>query len=75
MQTVNIHEAKTQFSKLLEKVQKGDVVIIAKAGQPIAKLTAWHPEKHKVAPPGGMEDQGFWLADDFNESVDELFEE
>lgn len=36
---VNIHEAKTHLSRLLEDVQKGEVVTIAKAGQPIAQLT------------------------------------
>jgi len=37
----NISEAKTQLSALLEKVQKGDEVLIAKAGKPIAKLTGY----------------------------------
>lgn len=36
---VNIHEAKTHLSRLLEEVQKGEVVTIAKAGAPIAQLT------------------------------------
>jgi prevent-host-death family protein len=36
--TVNIHEAKTQLSRLLEQVKTGREVIIAKAGRPIAKL-------------------------------------
>lgn len=35
---VNIHEAKTHLSRLLEKVALGEEVIIAKAGRPIAKL-------------------------------------
>lgn len=35
---VNIHEAKTHLSRLLEEVQKGEVVTIAKAGEPIAQL-------------------------------------
>jgi prevent-host-death family protein len=35
---VNIHEAKTHFSKLLERVAVGEEVIIAKAGKPVAKL-------------------------------------
>jgi antitoxin (DNA-binding transcriptional repressor) of toxin-antitoxin stability system len=35
---VNIHEAKTRLSELLERVQKGEEVIIAKAGKPIARL-------------------------------------
>jgi prevent-host-death family protein len=36
--TVNIHEAKTNFSKLLARVIVGEEVIIAKAGKPIARL-------------------------------------
>jgi prevent-host-death family protein len=38
MQTVNIHEAKTHLSRLLEQVANGDEVIIAKAGKPVARL-------------------------------------
>jgi prevent-host-death family protein len=37
---VNIHEAKTQFSNLLKKVELGEEVIIARAGKPVAKLVA-----------------------------------
>ena len=40
MQTVNIHDAKTQFSKLIEAVSHGEKIIIAKAGKPVAQLTA-----------------------------------
>jgi prevent-host-death family protein len=36
--TVNIHEAKTHLSRLLERVRRGATIIIAKAGQPIARL-------------------------------------
>ena len=36
---VNIHEAKTQFSKLLKRVGNGEEIIICKAGKPIARLT------------------------------------
>lgn len=38
--TVNIHEAKTQLSKLVERASKGETIIIAKAGKPMVKLTA-----------------------------------
>ena len=38
--TVNIHEAKTHLSKLLERVRLGEEVIVAKAGKPIARLVA-----------------------------------
>ncbi len=37
--TVNIHEAKTHFSKLLQRVLGGEEVLIAKAGEPIAMLS------------------------------------
>lgn len=39
MQTVNIHEAKTQLSKLIEQAVKGEAFIIAKAGTPLVKVT------------------------------------
>ena len=38
MHIVNIHEAKTHLSRLLEAAQRGEEIIIAKAGKPIAKL-------------------------------------
>jgi prevent-host-death family protein len=40
MRTVNIHEAKTHLSRLIEQVIKGEPFIIAKAGRPVAKVTA-----------------------------------
>ncbi len=40
MKTVNIHEAKTQLSKLIEKASKGESFIIAKAGKPVVRVTA-----------------------------------
>jgi prevent-host-death family protein len=47
---VNIHEAKTHFSKLLEQVQQGEEIIIAKAGEPIAQLKPL--PKRKARRPG-----------------------
>jgi prevent-host-death family protein len=38
MQTVNVHEAKTHFSKLIEKVHNGEEIIVAKAGVPYVRL-------------------------------------
>lgn len=38
MQTINIHEAKTNLSRLLEKVAAGEEIVIAKAGKPMARL-------------------------------------
>ncbi len=40
MKTVNIHEAKTHFSRLVARAVEGEEIVIAKAGRPVAKLTA-----------------------------------
>jgi prevent-host-death family protein len=40
MKTVNIHQAKTQLSKLVDEARKGEPFIIAKAGKPLVKVTA-----------------------------------
>ena len=40
MVTVNIHEAKTQLSKLVDRAAKGEPFIIAKAGKPLVKVVA-----------------------------------
>ena len=36
--SINVHDAKTHFSKLLERVADGETVVIAKSGKPVAKL-------------------------------------
>jgi prevent-host-death family protein len=40
MRTINIHEAKTQLSRLVEEASRGESFIIAKAGKPMVKVTA-----------------------------------
>lgn len=40
MQTVNIHEAKTQFSRLVDQAEAGEEIVIARAGKPVARLVA-----------------------------------
>jgi prevent-host-death family protein len=40
MKKVNIHEAKTQLSKLVEQASRGESFVIAKAGKPVVKVTA-----------------------------------
>ncbi len=47
METVNVHEAKTHFSKLLARAHTGEEIIIAKAGQPYAKLVPVSPVKER----------------------------
>ena len=45
---VNTHEAKTQFSKLLRRVEAGEEIVIARGGHPVAKLVPILPTKPRV---------------------------
>jgi prevent-host-death family protein len=46
MESVNMHEAKTRLSQLVARAAKGEAFIIAKAGKPVARVTAYDsPEK------------------------------
>ena len=73
MHIVNIHEAKTQLSRLLEEVASGQDVIIARAGQPVARLSAYKPPRCQIEPPGGMAGE-IWMAEDFDAPLDDLFD-
>lgn len=64
MQTVNIHDAKTQFSKLIEAVSQGERVIIAKAGKPVAELIAIESAL-PARKPGSLKGK-IKIADDFD---------
>lgn len=70
MQTTNIYDAKTNFSKLIEQVINGKEVIIAKAGKPVAKLISYK-EKKKPRKPGLWKGK-VWMSDDFNEEDEEI---
>ena len=48
MTTINIYEAKTQLSKLVEKAASGQDVIIARAGKPVARLTRLQAPQRKI---------------------------
>ena len=47
MRRVNVHEAKTQLSRLLEEVEAGERIVIARAGKPIAILSAYERATRK----------------------------
>ena len=67
---VNMHEAKSQLSKLGEKVWAGETVIIAKAGKPYLALLP-HKEVHQPRVPGGYEND-IDIPDDFNLTSNEI---
>lgn len=64
MQTVNIHDAKTQFSKLIEAVAHGEEIVIAKAGKPAAMLVPM-PVQKLLRKPGAMKGK-IKIATDFD---------
>lgn len=64
---INLYEAKTSLSRLVERAAAGEGIIIAKAGKPKARLVplAGHAEPRQ---PGGWEDK-VWIAEDFDEPL------
>lgn len=70
MLIANVYEAKTQLSKLLEKVAEGKDVVIAKAGKPVARLVAY---KKKLEPRKlGLLKGKIKIPDDFDEEDEEI---
>jgi prevent-host-death family protein len=76
MPTVNMHEAKSQLSALVEAAIAGEEVVIARAGKPVARLVPFEPAG-QPRKPGGWKG-GIWIADDFDaplpEDLQRLFE-
>jgi len=66
-ETVNVHDAKTNFSRLLERANAGETIILAKAGKPYARLgpldgASQTPTKRRI----GFLDGQFKVPDDFD---------
>jgi prevent-host-death family protein len=70
MDQVNVHQAKTQLSRLLARVEQGEEIVIARDGKPVAKLV---PHRAERAPrkPGWAKGQ-IWIADDFDDYDEQL---
>ncbi len=69
MTKVNIHEAKTQLSKLIEKAKNGEEVVIAKNGVPEVRIVPYEkPPKDWF----GMDEGKIWIADDFDELPEDI---
>jgi prevent-host-death family protein len=67
---VNIHEAKTHLSRLLERVQAGEEITIAKAGKPIARLSAIHERPKRRIP--GLDKGKVIIQANFDDPIPEL---
>jgi prevent-host-death family protein len=69
---VNIHEAKTQLSRLVDRAANGEEIVIARAGRPVARLA---PLVERRTPRrGGMWKGEVTIADTFDDPLDEEFE-
>ena len=66
MESVNMHEAKTRLSQLVARAAKGEAFIIAKAGKPVARVSAYDsPEDNQQKRIGFMAGE-FTVPDDFD---------
>ncbi len=70
MLLVNVHQAKSQLSKLIEATLAGKDVTIAKAGKPVVKLVAYK-EKRAPRKPGALKGKIF-IPDNFNDEDEEI---
>ena len=61
LEKVNMHEAKTHLSKLVERVEGGEEIVISRAGKPAAKLVPVSQEKRGRRKLGAWEGKGFWM--------------
>ncbi len=67
---VNVHEAKTNLSRLLVEVAEGNEIVIARAGEPVARLVPVQPSQRET----GFASSLVWIADDFDETPAEVTE-
>lgn len=69
--TVNIYEAKTHLSRLVDEASAGEEIVIARHGHPVARLVPL-AEKAKEKRPLGLARGQIWIAPDFDETPEEL---
>ncbi len=68
---VNLYEAKTQLSALVDRAAKGEEIVIAKAGKPMAKLSRLEPEPKVPRKPGGNLLGVTYMAEDWDAPLSE----
>jgi prevent-host-death family protein len=79
LERVNMHEAKTHLSRLVERVEGGEEIVISRAGKPAAKLVPVSPEKKGRRKLGGWEGKFEMPSDEewekMDKEIEQLFEE
>jgi prevent-host-death family protein len=74
MEINNISDAKATLSKLIERVMKGEEIIIGKAGKPVAKLVPYDADTAPRTLGAGNWKGKIWMADDFDDLPDDLID-
>lgn len=72
MLVVNVQEPSLDLAGLLQRVESGDEVVIARAGRMVARLAPYVPAPRRVLKPGAMAGQ-IRIAEDFDAPLDDLF--
>lgn len=67
---INVYEAKTHLSKLLERVAEGEELVLGKAGKPMARLVPFR-EVRQPRKPGRLAGK-MWIAPDFDETPEDM---
>jgi prevent-host-death family protein len=77
--SVNIHEAKTNFSKLVRRAEEGEEIVVRRGGEPVARIAPLERKGGGVTGRGSMKDEIWMVSDEEMEKVDreigKMFEE
>jgi antitoxin (DNA-binding transcriptional repressor) of toxin-antitoxin stability system len=71
METVTIHRAKTELSRLIERACRGEEIVIARGKKPVVRLVAVVEEKRPVRKPGVLKGKISYTADAFDPLTDQ----
>jgi prevent-host-death family protein len=72
MKTINVQEAKTHLSRLMEEAVSGETIVLGKHGKPMVKLVPFEIQQEK-RPLGGLNSQ-IWVSDDFDQEDPQINE-
>lgn len=71
--SVNIHEAKTQFSKLVRRAEKGEEIVVRRGREPVARIAPLEKRRGGVTGRGSMKGE-VWIGPGFDEPLEEFAE-
>ena len=69
---INVYEAKTRFSELLERAERGEDFLLGRAGKPVARLIPYRPKREPRVP--GRLSGRITMAHDFDETPEDLLD-